>query len=137
VPQCGKGGLFMGLLYIGIGLIAAGIVVLIIYIRFIMTAESVIGEIIEIHHVRPDTEANLNRFISVSYMARGVEHKKSFNEHSTFMRVGKKIKLYYRKDKPESAKTAGGNLLVAFVLLAVGIAFIVVSIYFPEFIGTS
>jgi hypothetical protein len=102
-----------------------------------MTSESVIGEITEIRHIRYGAGGNRNKSITVRYMVDGVEYRKAFNEHSTFMRVGKKIKLYCRKDNPDLAKTASGNMFMVFVLLAIGIVFVVVSIYFPEYIGMS
>jgi hypothetical protein len=127
----------MGLLYVGIGLIAAGIVVLIIHIRYIMTAESVIGIITEIRHVRYGAGGNRNKSTTVGYVVDGVEYRKAFNEFMTFNRRGTKKKIYYRRDNPERAITASGNLFMVFILLAIGIAFAVMNIYFPEFIGTS
>jgi hypothetical protein len=127
----------MGLLYVGIGLIAAGIIVLIIHIGYIKTAESVIGEIAGVYHGGYGFGVKRAKSTTVSYVVDGVEYRKAFSEYWTFSRRGTKKKIYYRKNNPERAITASGNLFVVFILLALGIAFIVMTIYFPENIGTS
>jgi hypothetical protein len=101
-----------------------GLTILINHIAFMVGAKSVTGIITEVESSGFGEDETFAA--TVSYTVGGREYRAVLSERSSSFREGRKIKLYYRPDKPESVRTGSIAWLLGVGMTGLSSIFVII-----------